>query len=297
MSLIRENFIELEGSIQKVFDNFKKQKTDYLPMLFNYQKSTRAQENHLGMGALQQMQPWTGEVSYDDFAKGYKQTYRHAKYSTGVQVQRELMDDEEYGEIKKRANKVALAVHKTLQTQAASVFNNAFNTSFTGPDGAALGSALHKHNAADAAQNNTGTYDLTVDNLETIMIKMREFEDDRGDIMDVTGRLIICGEYWRKTAKQICGSDKEPFDSDNQMNIYKDEMNYLCVPWITGKKWFLTDPDSMKGGDGLNWYMRRDPRSVEYVDDFDTEVGKYKAVGRWSYGWDTWYWVFCNNPA
>jgi hypothetical protein len=101
--------------------------------------------------------------------------------------------------------------------------------------------------------------------------------------------LIVCGEYWRKTAQQIVGSEQEPFTADNEVNVYKnmEKLTYFCTPWITGKKWFMVDAGALKRGKGLNWYMARDPRANwEYVKDFDTEVGKYKTAGMWSYGID-----------
>jgi hypothetical protein len=296
MSQLRSQYIELEGSIQKVFDSFKKSVKDYRPIYFNIASSTRSQENHLGMGNLGEMTAWNGQVSYQDFNKGYEVNYRHAKYSTGIQVERELMDDKEFAEIKKRSNKLAQAVYKSEQAHAVIPFNYAFST-FLAPDALSLCNAAHKITASDSStQSNSGTLSLTVDNLETVMEAMRLFKDDKGDVMAVEPRMIICGEYWRKTAQQICGSNKEPFVADNQINVY-DELTYNVNPRITGKKWFLVDPLMMKNGEGLNWYKRRDPSKVEYEDDFDTEVGKYKCVGRWSYGADGWAFIYGNNPS
>lgn len=295
MPTIRENFMELEGSIQEVFDAYTKKKVDYIPMLYNVQKSTRSQENHLGTGALGQMVEWNGTVNFDDFSKGYEQNYRHIKYSNGLQVEREVMDFKEYKEVARRTDKLAYSVYKTLQTHGASTFNKAFDTTVLGPDGVSLCNAAHHQVPEDDAQNNTGVLDLSVDNLETVMNAMYDFKDDRGDIMGVMPKLIICGNYWLKTAKQIVGSDREPYVADNQINTYKDEVNYLHIPYITGKKWFVVDPDLMKMY--LNWYNARDPKKVEYTDDFDTEVGKYKSVGMWSKGWDSAFFLYGNNPA
>jgi len=274
-------------------------KTDYLPMFFDIQKSSRSQENHFGLGSLGLMQEWDGQVNYQEFAKGYEKSYRHTKYSLGMTVEEAILRFKEYGEIKKRANKLAYGVHKTLQKQGASVFNNAFNSNFTGADGQSLCSASHRIAPGDDAgtQSNTGTYEMTVDNIETIKRAGRQFKDDKGHIMDVNLNLIICGDYWEKTAKQICGSDKEPYTADNQKNIYKDELTYVVNPWITGKNWFIASPEVMKGGEGLNWFTARDPKKVEYTDDFDTEVGKYKSIGWWSFGWDVWHFIFGNQVS
>jgi len=293
---IREQFIELEGSIQEVFDAYFANKTDYNALMYNVQKSTRSQENHLGTGVLGQMEEWTGKVAYQEFAKGYEAAYRHAKFSLGMQVEREVMLFEEYNEIKKRTDKIAHGVHKTLQTHGASTFNKAFDGTLLGPDGKPLCSATHSNVPGDEAQSNTGVLALTVDNLETVMINMASFKDDKGDRMDAMGNTLVVGDYWKKTAMQIVGSELEAYTDENQMNYFKDEnLRVLYNPWITGKKWFLADRELMK--QNLNWYNARDPRKIEYVDDFDTEVGKYKAVGMWSKGWDNWWFLFGNNPA
>lgn len=296
MPLTREQFLELEGNIQKVWDAYYKNKTDYLPKLFNVAQSRRAQENHQSVGAFGRMTDWNGTVAYDNMALGYEKDYRHGKKSTGVQVERELYDDQEYERIKSRTNNVAYGVYKTLQVDGASVFNNAFSASFLGPDSAALCSAAHHLVPGDDAQTNTNTLDMTVANIETVLLAMRNFTDDRGDIMDVQGDLVVCGTYWAKTARQIFGSAKEAYTADNQDNAYSD-IKYIINPYITGKKWFMANSDIMKGGDGLNFFMRRDPRKLERDSDFDTEVLKWKAVGRWSYGWDNFFWCYGNNPA
>jgi hypothetical protein len=297
MPLIRENFIELEGSIQKTFDNFREQKKKYLDMMFNVSNSERSQENHYGLGAMGKMGEWSGQVDYEDIEKAYDNSYRHKKYSKGTKVEEALIRFKEYKEIKKRANKLAYTVDKTINYYAASTFNDAFTTTVTGPDSVSLCNAAHHIVPGDDAQSNTGNYDMSVDSIEEIKEKGRNFKDNKGDIMDINLSLIVCGTYWEKTAKQICGSDKEPYTADNQKNIYSDELTYMVNPHITGKKWFLAEPALMKGGEGLNWYWARDPYKVEYVDDFDTEVGKYKCVGWWSWGWDTWYWLFGCSPS
>lgn len=295
MALTREQFLELEGNIQKVYDAYFKNKKDYLPMLFAMPTSTRAQENHFGIGAMGRMTEWNGSVAYDSLAKGYENAYRHGKKSTGLQIERELYDDKEYAQIKSRTNRIAYGVYKTLQVDGASVFNNAFDSNYAGPDSAALCSATHKTVPGADNQSNIDTLDLSVDNLETVLNRMRDFKDDRGDIMDVMGEVLICGTYWAKTAKQIIGSKNEAYTADNQINAYSD-LSYIVDPYITGKKWFMANKDLMMGGDGLNFFMRRDPRKLERDSDFDTEVLKWKAVGRWSYGWDNWFFIYGCNP-
>ena len=296
MAITRENFLELEGHISQIFDNEMKKKKDYRPMMFNMETSNRSVEEHLGMGAVGKMQEWNGSVNYDSFDKGYQTDYRHAKYSNGLQIERELLQFGNFKEIKARTRKLALSAHKTNQFYGAYDFNYAFDSGTTGSDDVSLCSASHPYSPSDSTtQSNTGTAALTPANLEIAQNNMAAYTDDRGDILGMMGNLIIVGNYYRKRAKEIVGSELEPYNAENQINIYKEDgLNYLYNPYITGKKWFLVDKDAMMAQH--NWYTARTPK-IEYENDFDTEVGKYKLVGMWSYGWDGWSWVYGNQVS
>lgn len=297
--LTRENFIELEGVISTIYDLEMKKKKDYVPKFFNEGKSTRSEEKHYGVGGIGLMKPWTGQVEYDTIGKRWETVYRHKKFSNGLQIEAELLLFKEYKEISRRTRLLTHSVYLTRQNHGASVFNNAFDTSVTGSDGkplcaaAGAGHPFSPDNSSET-QVNAGTLDLTPKNIETVVNGMMEFTDDRGNLLGVNPRLLIVGNYYRKKAKEICGTDKEPYTGDNTMNIWKDELDYIHFPWITGKKWFMVDPDMMNMF--LNWYNARVPK-IEYEDNFNTEVASYKAAGLWSYNFDEWYWIYGCNVA
>lgn len=294
--LTRENFAELEGVIRTVYDQEMKKKTDYIPMLFNVATSKKSEEKHYGIGSIGKMKSWKGSVTYDTIAKRGTITYRHAKYENGLAIERELLDFEEFAEIKRRTRLISDSVYKTRQDHAASVFNNAFDASVTGgSDNKALCAATHTLSPTDSTvQSNAGTLDLTTTNIFATQKDMYAFKDDRGDRLGINPKLLIVGDYYLKKAKEIVGSDKDPYNAENTVNIYKDELNYLHLPLLEGKKWFLADPDKMQLF--LNWYDAR-KATPEYVEDFDTEVGKYKVVGMWSFGWDEYYFLKGHNVS
>jgi hypothetical protein len=301
MALTEQQFIELEGNINKVWDAYFKMKKDYIPELFNVIKKDSAQFTDFTIGAAGRMTPWTGSVAYDSFEKGYEKQYRPTKYSTGIQIDRDMYEDKEYERIKSKVNSIAYGVFKTLQYHAADVFNGAFGTAVVGADAAGLCSASHKTVPNAAVQSNTGTLELSYANLETTLRAMEDWTDDRGDKMLVQGNFIIASPYWRDTCKKLFGSDKEAFVADNQDNVYKD-FEYLIHPLITGKKYFVANKDLMKDGSGLNWFMRRDPRTLERdgdaaKGDFNTEMLSWKSVGRWVTGWTNPLFLFGQNPA
>jgi hypothetical protein len=295
MSITREQFIEVESAVYEFWNLEMKKKVDYNALLYNVQDSDKSQENHLGIGSLGQMTPWSGTVSYDDFKKGYEKGYRHAKYSKGIQFEEEIFRFKEYNKIKQRTSLLLDAVYKTLQAHGASTFNYAFDSNFTGPDSKALCASDHPYSPSDAkTQSNVLTLDLTMPNLTTAFNMMSRFTDDKGDKVFTMPNVLLTGISYREQALKICGpkaSILEPGTAENDANIYSD-LVYIYNPLIEGKKWFLIDRDRMKNF--LNWYNAR-KAVIESDGDFDTEVQKFKVVSLFSYGADHWDWVCGSN--
>jgi hypothetical protein len=301
MPLTEQQFIELEGNINKVWDAYFKMRKDYIPELFNVIKKKTAQFTDFTVGAAGRMTPWEGSVAYDNIEKGYPVQYRPGKYSTGIQIDRDMWEDQEYERIKTRVNSVAYGVFKTLAYESAEIFNEAFGTNIVGPDGAGLCSATHKTIPTADNQSNTGTLELSYFNLEATLRAMEDWEDDRGDKMLIQGNMVIASPYWRDTCKKLFGGNKEAFSGDNTPNVYED-FSFLIHPLITGKKWFVVSKELMKDGQGLNFFMRRDPRTLERdgdaaKGDFNTEKLSWKAVGRWVKGWTNWFFIYGHNPG
>jgi hypothetical protein len=293
MPITREQWIEVESATYELWDLLDKDNPDFNAMLYNVKKSTKSQENHLGIGSMGQMSPWTGTVSYAEFKKGFEKGYRHAKYSSGIQAEEELYLFEEYDEIAKRTSKLNESVYKTLQAHGVSTFNNAFDSTFAGPDEVALCSETHDYSPSDGThQSNTGTYSLTPPNLRTVYNKMLKFVDDKGDMSFTMPTILLTGIEYDEEAEKICGPNagsKEPGIADNDANILKGRLTHIFHPLITGKKWFLIDGKRMKNR--LYWYNALIPK-IKTDGDFDTEVQKFKVVGLWSYGYDSWDFLY-----
>lgn len=294
MTMIREQFQELEGVIQSIYDLEMKKKTDFIPKLYNVDSSKRASEKHMGLGSIGLMQKWNGTVHYDEMGKRWEKEYRHTKYSNGLKVERELLDDEEFKEIKKRIQKLAYSVYLTKQTFGASTFNQAADTTIVGADNkplcakVAAGHPLSPDNSADT-QYNADALDLTPANIEKVQLRMFDWMDDRGNMLGVNPDTIIVGNYYLKKAKEILGSKNVPFEQTNTINIYDGEFKLMHNPWIKGKKWFFSD--SLMQDMFLNWYNRREAK-IEIENDFDDEQAKYKVISRWSWGFDEWCFLY-----
>lgn len=297
--IVSENWGELlQPALRAIFDKHSKKKKDYIGKLYNIENSKKAQEFNLGTGELGLMEDWQasqGKVAYEDFQKGFKSTYIHRKYSKGVQVERELLEDDQYAEIKKRVRKLSRTVYYTTQVHAASTFNNMFNSTFAGPDGKALCATDHpKMPGSSSVISNAGALELNATNLEIVRTAMKGWTDDKGNLIEVMSDLLIVPPALRKTARIIAETDNEPFTTDHGINVWKGNINVMEYDfWLDPTAWAVVDSDRMK--DFLNWFWRRKPGFKDKIE-FDTEVAKYAVIGRWCFGWDDFSWIYGCKP-
>ncbi len=294
--LIRENWGELlEPGLRTIFEKHIQKKKDYLPVMYSMETSKKAAEHSLGVGALGLMDEWTtsgSQVAYEDVYKGFPKTYTHMKYSKGMKIERELLDDDQYAEIKKRTKALAMSTYYTRQYYGASVFNNAFSNNHLGPDERPLCSTTHPIGPGSAsvwvnADNNLA---LTPDNLEAVRNTMKGWTDDKGNLLAVNADTLIVPPSLRKTALVIADSPKEPSTADNDVNIWKGSVKVIEYDFLENPNvWFVCDSERMSRF--LIWFDRR-KASLESEKSFDTEVSKYKSVARFSFGWDDASFIF-----
>lgn len=239
---VSENWGELLlPGLRHIFNQHIKDMPDYLSKIYSVENSTKAQEFTLGTGDIGTMDPWTGSVSYEDFDKGFKATYTHKKYSKGIQVERELVDDDQYAEIKKRVKKLGRTVYYTTQTHAASTFNNAANAQVLGPDGKPLCASDHPKMPGSASViSNLGTRELTAENVDLVRNEMVQWTDDKGNLILIQPDTLIVPVSLRKKATIIAETKEEPDTADHAVNVYAGgALKVIEWPFLTDQNmWF-----------------------------------------------------------
>lgn len=286
-------------TLRTVFTKHTAKRPDFISTIYNVQTSTKAQEFNQGVGELGMMDEWEAngkKVSYEDFNKGFKSTYTHKKYSKGVSVDADLLEDDQYGQIKKMVQKLSQVVYNTTQVHAASVFNNAASSAFLGPDGKPLASTAHpKAPNSSSVISNLGTDALSATSLEAARNAMMAWVDDKDNLVIPVPDTLIVPTGLRKTGKILAETKEEPDTSDHGVNVWYGNLKVIEWPFLTSQTtWFLVDSARMELY--LNWYWRRKPGFKDKVD-FDTEAANYAVIGRWSYGFDDWSWVYVGKPA
>lgn len=267
-----------------LFNKFK-QYPEAFKVVFNVLNSTKSKEEDLPISGLGPMVEKSEGLSiiYDTPVKGDKATYIHKTFGLGFRVTEELLDDDQYGIIKKMPAALARSAYQTREITAAAVLNLAFSN--TGPDGVSLCSASHPLAGGGLGSNTLETpADLDVTSLTAAINIAERAVDDKGLLLNIKMAKLIVPPELKWTARELLKSDSKPYEMTNEINPIKDEeLAYFVYPWLTDPDaWFLQAKEHE-----LNFFWRKKLKD-EAGNDFDTGDLKFKAIMRFSVGYSDW---------
>lgn len=269
---------------------------DSVQQFFNRQRSSDAQEKNQGIGGFGNVPEYTGAIQYDNFELLYATTYQHKEYVQGMAVERKLVDDAKYGVINQRAQLLGLSFDRTREVHAASVFNNAFSSSYVGGDGKALCATDHPRSPNDATtQSNKGTTALSHDAVVVAETAMMGFTDSKGNPMNIVPDTLLVPVALRTTALTITGSSLKSGTANNDTNTLDGYRTSVSKYLTDANNWWLID--SRMALMFLNWFDRVSPEFKEAADsDYELEL-RYRGYMRHSFGWDHWAWIYGSEVA
>ncbi len=226
----------------------------------------------------------------------YNTTYTASKRGFLVPVSYELWEDQRT-KVMGRTESLARSIARTTERQAASIFNNFFDTSYTSyGDDKPFGSTDHTRADGGTAQSNASATGITLTeaNLETAMIAIREQLDDRGNLFDCVPGTIIVPPALEKEAIIITGSDKRSNTADNDANVYNmkeytgGKLNIVVWNYLgaagggSDTAWFLQAPEHK-----ATWKWRVKPQIQKLADSVGAknDVMYWKARYRATFGW------------
>ena len=308
MPLTAGNFADvLKPGLKAVFDLAVSRPRPVMELLFGVQSSTRFEEQYQGMGAQGLVPPFMGSVPYYDFDAGYRVDIRNYEFAQGVQIERRLVDDDQGGQITSRAQNMADSFSQTIEQDAVNVFINGFTDSGTnrmgasvaGADGVGLLSAAHPYSPRNSGttQANEGTLALNIDNLDTTRQAMRNFTDDKGNLLGINPDLLLVPPELERQATQLLSERAiyEPNSAQFDVNMFSGRLRPIVWDRLTDSNaWFMIDSTLMKSH--LIWQWRIRPEFAQ-ADDFDGLTAKYRGYMRYGIGWTDWKWIYGQNPS
>lgn len=233
---------------------------------------------------------------YSQMYQGLQQEYRHITYAIGGMITREMVEDDQYGIIKKIPALLARSMRSTEETVATNVLNNAGNAAITYADGQPLASTAHTLVATGGTYaNRPASYgDLSETTLEAAIVAIMGFVDDQGLPIVVEPKALVVPVDSSFIVRKILETKQTLGSNNNDKNIVATmPINPVVTPYITDTdSWFLTTNVS----DGLKFYDRR-AAEIEKSNDFDTQNMKVLTSRRFSVGVTDPRGVWCNFGA
>ena len=276
---------------------------DEYSVLFEVENSDRAFEEEVlftGFGTA----PVKGEgaaVQYDNAQESFTSRYTAETIALAFSVTEEAMEDNLYDTFAKlRARGLARSMANTKQTKAADIFNNGFNTSFTGGDGQPLFSASHP-TVGDGNQSNlvgsAGTVDLSEAALETALVSIQTIKDDRGILVGGNAVSLHVAPNNQFTADRVLNSPYQPNTADNNINAINHQ-GMIPQGYMVNKRFQDADAFFIKTDvpNGAKLFVRA-PLATKMEPDFDTGNLRFKARERYSFGWSDWRAYFGSQGA
>ena len=269
----------------KEYNEFKVEWTE----LFDQFTSRKAFEEDVGVSSfgLAQVKPEGQAVQYDTEVQAFITRYTHIVYALGFIVTQEAFDDDLYDVVaERRARGLAFSMRQTKETVGANVYNRAFTTGYTGGDGAVLGSSSHSNAIGGTWSNILSTAaNLSEAALEQACIDIAKWTNDRGLRINVIPQKLVIPVDLQFDADRILKNPNRPGTAERDINALVKQGRFpggtVMNHYLTSTTaWFIkTDVR-----DGMKYFSRKDDAFAE-DNDFDTENAKFKASGRYSFGW------------
>jgi hypothetical protein len=297
--LTRANFADLlDPAFRKVYSDADKELDYKYDQVFNVSTSSKNLEKDTGISGLGTLTEKTegGTMAEDTVYQGYDSTYTHKTYALKTSITKEMIADDQYREVNKRAQGLATATNRSVEQAGADVLNYGWTSGgggkaafVTGGDAVALFSDSHPRSDGGTVQGNQTTADLAEDSLEAILIDMRTTLDDRGQLMLIRPDKMIVPPALEKEAYILLNTDGRVGTANNDVNPYKGRLNVVVWDFIgaagggSDTAFFIVDSKM----NPLNWFWRQRPELDRNVD-FDTKNIEYSVDARWSCGFSTW---------
>lgn len=193
---------------------------------------------------LYDVTPEVGAVSQTTPKAANKLTTYIQDFTKGVELSKNLFDDNMHGVWSAVVADLALKAKITQTSNAFGLFRNAFTTSLTA-DGSAICST-HTLIGGGTVVNN-GTPTLTANSLNTAIVALMQQKDQAGVIMGNTPSILLVPTALLKKAIEITDSALIADSANNNINVYRSAMGIKVYssPWLgaaangSDTAWFL----------------------------------------------------------
>lgn len=261
------------------------------PECFEVVTSDKAYEEEAeisGFGVLREKDQGSA-ATFDSEVQGSLSRFTHIAYAGGYIVTFEELRDNLYEVVsKRRASALAFAGRQTEEIVAASVYNNAFTSSYSGGDAAALCSASHPTLTGNQSNLLSTSADISELAIEDLVVQIMQATDYRGNKISLIPQSLHIAPAQIFDANRILHSILQNNTSTNAINVIK-AMGLFPKGVVTNHyftssvNWFIRTgcPNGLQ-------FMWRDKPMFDTDNEFDTKNAKALLYMRFSVYWADW---------
>ena len=285
----------VDRRVTKIFWDTYDQLPSRIGDLYAMQSSSDQYETYSQVGALPNYDEFTGSVAYKAQNQGYDTRFTHLEFASGVQIERELFDDDRHGVWERRPSALAMAANRTRETHGARVLNMAFSVdTYFSNNTEAVAVCSNSHTTTSGAGTGSGFDNLTTASLSAVSVAAARIQHVglRGDQAERIS--LMPNELWvppdlYDIAYEIADSQGKPDTANNNANVHfgkytVKEWNYMTDT----NNWFLMDSGMRK--QSLFWFERI-PLEFAFAEELDTILAKWRSYMRYSLGHSDWRFV------
>jgi len=293
----REHFGSLlEPGLDEIFHDVYNQYPSLIDELFTVEQTDEPFIEDQAIGSMGGFEKFDGQVNYETMYEQYRSLYEFPEYTNGFRIERKLYDDDKYNIINKRPAGLAISAQRFKEKYGASIFNNAADPDYPGPDGKPLCAIDHptKTPGGPEERRNADVLELNHDNLWEVVSRMRKTKDDRGEIFPVIPTTLLVPEELHETAWKLITADHVIEQSDENPNIHQGRLKLVTWPYLDDPdSWFVMDDQYRQMF--LRWF---DKQPVEFAmeEDFNSLVAQFRAYMRFAAGWSDWFFIYGCSP-
>lgn len=287
--------------VTKLFYDEYSKLPDRIAEVYGMETSSQNFETASSVGALSDFLQFAGTVTYQSQSQGYDVTATHVPFASGIQIERELYDDDRHGLWEKRPVALAESAHNTRQKHAARFYNNAFSVDtyfYNNTEGVAVCS--DSHTTTSGASTATGFDNLTTSALSAVAvsaarIQFRNFRNDVGSRISLMPNKLVVPVDLAHIAQEIVESEGQTDTANNNINVHKGKFEIMDWEYLTdANNWFMEDSRLRKRF--LVWYDRI-PLEFAMAEELDTLIAKWRAYMRYSWAHYDWRFILGANVS
>jgi len=295
---------EFMGAYEKATSDYEKLTTTV--------ESTKSEETYPWLGAVPKMSEWKDERKEEDLNEYYFSITNYSWEGT-VSVDRDAIEDEQYGQIKIRVKELATEAKRFYDEMVFGLILEGENTTGTAGtifenkstacyDTKAFFATNHGEGAA-TGQSNLGSAELSATALQTAITAMVNFKDDKGKPSHIRPDTLVVAPGLEWEAKELLNSTYYPEEGTTTAklatNVLKGSLNLIINPYLTDvDAWYLFDTSHVMKPVILQ--MRRTPEFNDLTSGTEAAFLRKK----WYYGvdwrgfvaWGNWRLGYASTP-